>query len=32
MIALCEKPHRNDAAFPSISLQSIWSRQRATTD
>lgn len=32
MIALCEKPHRNDAAFSSISLQSIWTRQRATTD
>lgn len=32
MIALCEKPHRNDAAFSSFSLQSIWTRQRATTD
>lgn len=32
MIALCEKPHRNDAAFSSFSLPAIWNHQRSTTD
>jgi flagellar biogenesis protein FliO len=32
MIALCEKPHRNDAAFSSFSLPAIWNHQRSATD
>ena len=31
MIALCEKPHLNDAAFSSFSLPAIWNHQRSTT-
>jgi flagellar biogenesis protein FliO len=32
MIALCEKPHRNDAALSSFSLPAIWNHQRSATD
>lgn len=32
MIALCEKPHRNDAAFSSFSLPAIWNHRRSATD
>jgi flagellar biogenesis protein FliO len=32
MIALCEKPHRNDAALSSFSLPAIWNQQRSATD
>ncbi|MCY3004518.1 MAG: flagellar biosynthetic protein FliO [Planctomycetota bacterium] len=31
LIALCEKPHQNDTAFSSLSLQSIRNPQRKTT-